>query len=64
MTTPDQNVASVCKKLTARSRRGIAKYGVTTDQANLSHTQWLSHLQEELLDAAVYIEAALRRMKT
>jgi len=40
---------------------GIKKYGVTTAQANLTYRQWLRHLQEELLDASVYIEALLNK---
>lgn len=56
----DPNVESVRAKLLERSQRGIAKYGTTTARGDLSLVDWLRHLQEELLDAAVYIEAALR----
>lgn len=55
----DKNVAAVIERLQARSSVGIRKYGKTTDFANLSLIEWLRHLQEELLDGAVYIEAAL-----
>ena len=54
----DANVESVRTKLLTRSRVGIAKYGVTTERADLSLRDWLKHLQEELMDAAVYAEAA------
>lgn len=55
----DCNVARVRAKLLDRSRVGLVKYGVTTERGDLSQADWLRHLQEELMDAAVYIEAAL-----
>lgn len=59
----DPNVESVRSKLLERSQRGIAKYGTTTARGDLSLVDWLRHLQEELLDAAVYIEAAIGRVE-
>jgi hypothetical protein len=56
MAETDPNVEAVRAKLLARSTAGIAKYGVTTARGDLSTAQWLLHLQEELLDASVYIE--------
>ena len=56
----DPNVQAVCDKLAARSEVGVRKYGTTTDRADLSPREWLCHLQEELMDACVYIEAFLR----
>ena len=32
------------------------KYGTNTDRPDLSTLEWLQHLQEELMDGAVYIE--------
>lgn len=55
----DRNVESVRTKMLERSAVGLAKYGVTTERGDLSHADWLKHLQEELMDATVYIEAAL-----
>lgn len=56
---------SVCAKLIARRDVGRAKYGVTMDQALDKNTllEWLVHQQEELMDAAIYIEAAIRKLK-
>lgn len=54
----DKNVEAVRAKLHERSVFGLRKYGTTTERQDLTVTQWLTHLQEELLDAAVYIEAA------
>ena len=50
-------------KLLDRSRVGFKKYGVTTERVDLELVDWLRHLQEELLDAAVYIEAAVKRIE-
>ena len=40
---------------------GLEKYGVTLAREDLSHADWLRHLQEELLDGAGYIEAAIAK---
>ena len=39
-----------------RSSVGIEKYGTTLDRQDLSTLEWLKHLQEELMDATLYIE--------
>ncbi len=39
-----------------RSEEGIRKYGTTLDRDDLSVLDWLQHLQEELMDATLYIE--------
>lgn len=52
----DPIVESVIDKYAERSRVGIAKYGKTLEQNDLSALEWLNHLQEELMDATLYIE--------
>lgn len=52
----DSNVIKVVDLIVSRANRGLIKYGVTTDRTDLNTLEWLQHLQEELLDAAVYIE--------
>jgi len=52
----DPIVASVLQKYSDRSKEGIIKYGMTMDENNLSLNEWLTHLQEELMDATLYIE--------
>tara|TARA_R110002051_G_scaffold322039_1_gene411432 strand:- start:17918 stop:18100 length:183 start_codon:yes stop_codon:yes gene_type:complete len=49
----------VCKKIKGRSEVGKKKYGVTMADEILSMREWLVHLQEELMDAAVYVEKLL-----
>jgi hypothetical protein len=46
-------------KLLSRAAAGLAKYGTTMERDDLTNAEWLQHLQEELLDAAVYIEKLL-----
>lgn len=60
--SPDAHVENVRAMLLCRSQIGLAKYGVTTERTDLDLKQWLTHLQEELLDAVVYIEAAINRL--
>lgn len=61
--SPDSNVEAARQKLLDRSKVGLAKYGVTTERDDLDLVAWLRHLQEELLDAAVYVEAAIKRIE-
>lgn len=61
--SPDANVERVRDQLLQRSVVGLKKYGVTTAEGNLQTDQWLQHLQEELLDAAVYVEALKQKIK-
>ena len=39
-----------------RAMTGKKKYGTTMERSDLSMKEWLTHLQEELLDAAVYVQ--------
>ena len=52
----DSIVESVLDKFKQRSEEGIKKYGVTMDRKDLNGLEWLNHLQEELMDATLYIE--------
>jgi hypothetical protein len=52
----DPIVLKVLAKYYERSQLGIEKYGRTLDRDDLSLTDWLNHLQEELMDATLYIE--------
>lgn len=61
--SPDANVEAVREALLQRSQAGLAKYGTTTERTDINLLGWLQHLQEELLDAAVYVEALKQRVK-
>ena len=52
----DRNVENVVKQLRDREEEGLRKYGVNTERKDLNALEWLQHLQEELMDASVYIE--------
>lgn len=55
--SPDPNVEALRKAYLDRSLHGVAKYGTTTARTDLDLPSWLQHLQEELMDATVYIQA-------
>lgn len=46
----------VIDKIRERADIGESKYGVTMERTDLTRVEWLNHLQEELLDGAIYIE--------
>ena len=52
----DPILLKVLSKYYERSETGIKKYGRTLDRDDLSFIDWLNHLQEELMDATLYIE--------
>ena len=52
----DRHVEAVRSMLLTRSQVGLKKYGVTTERKDIDLIGWLNHLQEELCDAAVYID--------
>jgi hypothetical protein len=59
----DENVESVRSLLLQRMHVGYQKYGVTTERTDIDLAGWLQHLQEELLDAAVYVERLKKELK-
>ena len=50
----DKIVQQVVDKYTSRSEVGIAKYGTTLENNNVDN--YMNHLQQELMDATLYIE--------
>ena len=56
----DKYVQAVKEKFEERSQTGIRKYNTTLEREDLSFVDWLTHLQEELMDATLYVE----RLKT
>jgi hypothetical protein len=52
----DPIVQSVVDHLQRRSEEGLIKYGVTLERDDLNFAQWLVHLQQEMMDAVLYIE--------
>jgi len=54
----DPVVERVVDKFVSRSDVGFKKYGVTLEQDQSKMFEWLNHLQEELMDAVLYIQKA------
>jgi hypothetical protein len=54
----DPVVERVVNKFKQRSNVGYKKYGVTLDDDPSKMIDWLNHLQEELMDAVLYLQKA------
>jgi hypothetical protein len=52
----DSVVAAVVEKFKQRSEFGQRKYGTNLDRTDLSYLDWVQHMQEELMDAILYLE--------
>jgi hypothetical protein len=54
----DPVVERVVDKFVGRSDVGYKKYGVTLEEDPSEMLEWLNHLQEELMDAVLYLQKA------
>jgi hypothetical protein len=54
----DPVVERVVDKFVSRSDVGYKKYGVTLEEDPSAMFQWFNHLQEELMDAILYLQKA------
>jgi len=54
----DPVVERVVDKFVGRSDVGFEKYGVTLEEDPSEMLEWLNHLQEELMDAVLYLQKA------
>ena len=54
----DKVIERVINKIKTRSDVGYKKYGVTLKDDDQSLHVWLTHIQEELMDAVNYLEKA------
>jgi hypothetical protein len=59
----DNYVQLVKAKFEQRSQTGIKKYNTTLEREDLNLQEWLNHLQEELMDATLYIERLKAELK-
>ena len=50
----------IIAKIKARAEVGEKKYGTTMERDDLTPIEWLTHLQEELMDACVYVEKLIQ----
>ena len=54
----DPVVKRVVNKFVSRSDVGYSKYGMTLEDDPSRMFEWLNHLQEELMDAVLYLQKA------
>ena len=54
----DPIVERVVDKFVGRSDVGFEKYGVTLEDDPSDMLAWLNHLQEEMMDAVLYLQKA------
>ena len=59
----DSIVNSIVTKFISRSDIGIQKYGQTLDRDDLKTVDWIQHVQEELMDAILYLEKLKKQIK-
>lgn len=52
----DPIVQSVIEKFQQRSELGQKKYNTTLEENNAPFLDWVNHMQEELMDAILYLE--------
>ena len=61
-TYSDAIVESLIQEYRFRSLKGIAKYGTTLEENNLSLYKWLQHAKEEAMDMALYLHKAQKQL--
>ena len=59
----DTITKSVLDKYLDRAIAGKNKYGTDMDRKDLNVVQWLQHLQEEMMDATLYVEKLLQEQE-
>ena len=60
----DKIVHQLIIKYLNRSYEGQKKYGTTLDRNDLVLRDWMQHLQEELMDASLYLEKLMSVIDT
>jgi hypothetical protein len=55
---------AVRDKIKTRAELGMKKYGVSIMRNDIDLLGWLNHLQEELMDACVYIERSMHEIRS
>ena len=52
----DKIVQAVIDKFYKRAETGLKKYGTTMERDDIDLFGWLNHLQDELMDACIYVQ--------
>lgn len=58
--TPDSIVTTITQRFIDRAKFGFNKYGTDLDRTDLSTSEWIKHMQDELHDAYLYSEKLLQ----
>jgi len=59
----DKIVNEVIQNFEKRSIIGYLKYGKNLERNDLTYEQWVNHLQEELMDAILYLQKIKHEIK-
>jgi hypothetical protein len=59
----DKIVNQVVQKFEKRSIIGFLKYGTNLERDDLKFLEWINHLQDELMDASLYLEKLKDELK-
>lgn len=59
----DKYVEQIKNKFQQRSETGIKKYGTTLERDDLNIQDWLTHLEEELMDGLLYLQVLKEKIK-
>lgn len=59
----DSVVSGVITKYIMRADLGMKKYGTNLDRKDLKVVEWIKHVQEELMDAVLYLEKLSQEVK-
>ena len=59
----DSIVSSVIEKYKDRANLGQTKCGTNLDRTDLNAKDWIEHLQQELMDATLYLEKLKQNFK-
>jgi len=59
----DSILIAVMTKYHERALNGLQKYGTTLDRNDIDLIGWLNHLQDELMDATLYLERIKKELK-
>ena len=59
----DSIVELVIGNYKTRANVGFTKYGTNLDRTDLNTKDWIEHLQQELMDAVLYLEKLKQNFK-
>ena len=51
-----QILTQVIAEMRQREAKGLETYGTTMDRKDLTASQWITHMKEELMDAILYLQ--------